>query len=137
SLDLESHEGPARCRSCGFEGPVEVDREALGRILDDASTRGLGPRTMLTPTPEAPEPRLEGAEPPSMLDGPKAPALPQLSPPPVPRELLEGAPPPMEDPRDPLPETKEDAARTRLGDDLDENDRARKRELRARGELLK
>lgn len=116
---------------------MEVDQEALGRILEDASTRGLGPQTMLAPAPDAPEPRLEGAEPPSMLDGPKAPTLPQLSPPPVPRELMEGAPPPMEDPRAQLPETKEDVARTRLGDDLDDNERARKRQLRARGELLK
>ena len=116
---------------------MDVDREALDRILEDASARGLGPRTMLAPSTEAPEPRLEGREPPSMLDGPKAPELPQLSPPPVPRELAEGAPPPMADPRAPLPRTKEEASRTRLGDDLEDDERARRRDLRARGELLK
>jgi hypothetical protein len=126
------------CRACGFEGPVEVDREAMDGLLEDASTRGLGPRTMLAPSGEAPEPRLEGKATPSMLDGPRAPELPKLSPPPVPRELREGAPPALEDPRtSSLPETGEEAARTRLDDDLKERQDARKRDLRARGELLR
>jgi hypothetical protein len=136
-LELEDPRGPARCRACGFEGPLEVDREALDRLLEDASTRGLGPRTMLASSTEAPEPRLEGRQTPSMLDGPKAPELPQLSPPPVPRELSEGAPPALEDPRTDLPETREGAVRTRLDDDLKDRRDARGRDLRARGELLR
>ena len=117
---------------------MEVDREALDRLLDDASTRGLGPRTMLGPSSEGPGPRLEGRATPSMLDGPKAPQVPQLSPPPVPRELREGAPPALEDPREAkLPDTGKEAARTRLDDDLKDRRDARKRDLRARGELLR
>jgi len=96
-----------------------VDREALAGLLQDASTRGLGPRTMLAPSTHAPEPRLEGRSPPSMLDGPRAPERPRLEPPPAPRELLEGAPPPIEDPRGDLPVTGEEAARTRLGEHID------------------
>jgi hypothetical protein len=116
---------------------VEVDRDALGHLLEEASTRGLGPRTMLEASTEAPEPRLEGRTTPSMLDGAKAPELPQLSPPPVPRELREGAPPALEDPRATLPETREEAARTQLDDDLKDRRDARERKLRARGELLR
>jgi hypothetical protein len=125
------------CVTCGFVGPVEVDREAIAQLLEDAAERGLGPRTMLTPSSEAPEPRLEGRATPSMLDGPKAPELPQLSPPPAPRELTMGAPPAMADPREPMPATRGEVARTPLGDSLEERDGARKRELKARGELLK
>ena len=137
ALDLESPRGPAKCRTCGFVGPVEVDREALASLLEDASKRGLGDRTMLGPSREAPEPRLEGRATPTMLDGPRAPELPQLSPPPVPRELELGAPPPMADPREPLPESREEVARTPFGDTIVARDEARKRELKARGELLK
>jgi hypothetical protein len=137
-LDVDADRGPARCSACGFEGPVRVDRKALDRLLEDASDRGLGPRTMLAASSEAPEPRLEGRATPSMLDGPKAPELPKLSPPPVPRELREGAPPSMEDPRAAkLPETADEAAGTRLDEDLKDRQGARERELRARGELLR
>ena len=72
-----------------------------------------------------------------MLDGPQAPELPQLSPPPVPRELEEGTPPPMADPREPLPEVRREVARTPLGDSLDERKDAREKQLKARGELLR
>ncbi len=137
SLKLVSPQGPAKCPSCGFSGPVEVDREALGRLLEDASSRGLGPQTMLAPSTEAPGPRLEGRSTPSMLDGPTAPERPRLNPPPVPRELLEGAPPSMEDPRATLPRTREEATSTRLSDDASEREKAHRRQLRARGELLK
>jgi hypothetical protein len=137
SLDLVSPQGPATCPSCGFTGPVEVDREALGRLMEDASSKGLGPQTMLAPTKESPDPRLEGRSTPSMLDGPKAPERPRLSPPPVPRELMEGAPPPMGDPRSTLPMTRDEVTRTRLGDDIEEREGRRKRQLRGRGELLK
>lgn len=136
-LELESPRGPAKCRTCGYVGPVEVDREAMASLLEDASERGFGKRTMLGPSNEAAGPRLEGGATPSMLDGPRAPELPQLSPPPVPRELASGAPPMMADPREPLPETREAVARTPLGDTLEARDGARKRELKARGELLK
>lgn len=137
ALEKVSAQGPAKCSSCGFTGQVEVDREALDRLLDDASTRGLGPRTMLAPSREAPDPRLEGRSTPSMLDGPRVPERPRLSPPPVPVELMEGAPPQIEDPRADLPRTKEEATSTRLGDDVSGRDEARKRQLRARGELLR
>jgi hypothetical protein len=116
---------------------MEVDREALGHLLEDASQRGLGERTLLAPSTEAPEPRLEGRVTPSMLDGPKAPELPKLAPPSVPHELVAGAPPPMADPRKSLPDTQGEVARTPLGDNLEEREDARKRELRARGELLR
>jgi hypothetical protein len=134
---MVSAQGPATCPSCGFTGPVEVDREALGHLLDDASSRGLGPRTMLAPSTEAPEPRLEGRSTPSMLDGPRVPERPRLSPPPVPQELIEGAPPAMEDPRATMPRTRDEATSTRLGEDVSDRDEARKRQLRARGELLR
>ncbi len=137
ALDLVSPHGPAKCKACGFVGPVEVDREALRHLLEDASERGIGPRTMLAPSNEVPEPRLEGQATPSMLDGPKAPQRPQLSPPPVPKELATGAPPPMADPREPIPATREEIARTPVGESMEERENNRKRELRARGELLK
>jgi hypothetical protein len=43
----------------------------------------------------------------------------------------------MVDPREPLPETRDEVARTPLGDSLEDREDARKRELRARGELLR
>ncbi|UCC93150.1 MAG: hypothetical protein JSW25_00280 [Thermoplasmata archaeon] len=137
SLDLESPRGTAKCAECGYTGPAEVDREALGNLLDDASQRGLGPRTMLAASSEAPEPRLEGRATPSMLDGPKAPELPQLAPPAPPPELVAGAPPPLADPREPMPETRDQVARTPLADTLEDRDKAKEKELRARGELLR
>jgi len=136
-LDPPSSQGPAKCRSCGFSGPVDVDRKAISRLLDDASQRGLGPQPRLAPSTDAPEPRLEGKATPSLLDGPRAPELPQLSPPPVPRELAEGTPPLMADPREPLPNTRGDVTRTPLEDDLDQRKDARERQLKARGEILR
>jgi hypothetical protein len=43
----------------------------------------------------------------------------------------------MADPREPLPETRDQVARTPLGDSVEERDKARKRELKAKGELLR
>lgn len=116
---------------------MEVDREELHGLIEEASRRGLGSQPRLAPSSEAPEPRLEGRATPSMLDGPKAPELPQLHPPPVPRELAEGAPPPMANPREPLPETRAEVARTPLSDDLVQRKDAREKQLKARGELLR
>jgi hypothetical protein len=43
----------------------------------------------------------------------------------------------MEDPRTPLPGTRDEVTRTPLEDDIEEREGRRKRQLRARGELLK
>lgn len=136
-LRLESSRGPARCESCGFLSPVEVDGEALSRLLEDASARGLGPRPILAPGHEAPEPRLEGRKTPSMLESSKAPQLQQLSPPPVPEELAMGAPPPMAEPRAPIMNGDERSPPTPLGSSIDENKDRRKERLKPRGELLR
>ena len=136
-LRLESPRGPARCDNCGFLSPVEVDGEALSRLLEDASARGLGPRPVLAPGREAPEARLEGRKTPSMLEQSSAPKLPQLSPPPVPEELATGAPPPMAEPRAPMKEDDERSPETPLGSSLDESRDRRKDRLKPRGELLR
>ena len=136
-LRLESPRGPARCQSCGFLSPVEVDGEALSRLLEDASARGLGPRPSLAPGHEAPEPRLEDRKTPSMLEGSSAPQPPRLSPPPVPEELVRGAPPPMAEPRAPMQEEGERSPETPLKSSLDESRDRSKDRLRPRGELLR
>jgi len=43
----------------------------------------------------------------------------------------------MADPRSPLPRDRDEAARTQLGSTVEEREDARRRELRARGELLR
>jgi hypothetical protein len=43
----------------------------------------------------------------------------------------------MADPREPLPAGREETARTPLGDSIEEREKAKKRELEARGELLR
>ena len=136
-LRLESPRGPARCQSCGFLSPVEVDGEALSRLLEAASARGLGPRPSLAPGHEAPDPRLEGRKTPSMLEGPIVPQQPRLSPPPVPEELAMGAPPPMAEPRAPMREEGEGSPETPLKGSLDDSRDHRKDRLRPRGELLR
>lgn len=118
-------------------GSVEVDLRALDRLVESATERGLGRQSRLGPSGDAPAPRLEGERTPSMLDGPRAPDLPRLSPPPVPPELSASAPPRMADPRSPLPRDRDEAARTQLGSTVEEREDARRRELRARGELLR
>ena len=55
----------------------------------------------------------------------------------VPRELAERTPPPMADPREPIPEVRGEVARTPLGDSIDERKDAREKQLKARGELLR
>jgi hypothetical protein len=92
---------------------------------------------MLTHERETPELPLDTSEPPSLLESSRSADLPTLSPPPVPRELVERAPPIMEDPRTTLEAEKEDAARTPLSDEKERVEGRRKAELRARGELLK
>lgn len=136
-LHVGASQGVATCPACGFKGPVEVDRRALNQLVESAADRGLGQRPALGPSGEAPEPRLEGNRTPSMLDGPRAPELPKLSPPPVPAELSASAPPRMADPRSPLPKEGGEATTTQLKTTLEERDEARRRELRARGELLR
>ena len=53
-MRAESPRGPAKCPSCGFTTPVELDMVALDNLLEDASQRGLGPRPALGPSREAP-----------------------------------------------------------------------------------
>ncbi len=136
-LRAESPQGPAKCPNCGFRTPLELDGAALDRLLDDTAARGLGPRPVLAPSGDAPEPRLEGKRTPQMLETTGPPDLPQLSPPVPPRELAMGAPPPMEDPKAPLEMDERESQTTALGGSVQERNEARKRELRARGELMR
>jgi hypothetical protein len=136
-LQAGSPQGPARCPSCGFVTPIELDGAALERLLDDASQRGLGPRPRLSPAGEAPEPRLEGKRTPQMIETARAPDLPQLSPPVPPRELSMGAPPPLEDPRASLGRDGDDGQSAPVSGSAKELRETRERELRARGELLR
>jgi hypothetical protein len=136
-LQAGSPQGPARCPECGFVTPLELDGAALEHLLDDASHRGLGPRSRLAPSGDAPEPRLEGKRTPQMLEATGPPDLPQLSPPVPPRELSMGAPPPIRDPKAPMGDDGRVPPAKALGGSLEERDEARKRELKARGELLR
>jgi hypothetical protein len=136
-LQLEGPHGPAKCPDCAFVTPVEVNGEALGQLLEEASSRGLGPRPALAPAREAPEPRLEGRETPSMLDSAQVPEKPRLSPPPVPEELTMGAPPAMADPRAPMTEGESRAPPTELGASMEDREDDRKDRLKPRGELLR
>jgi len=137
AMRAESLHGPAKCPTCGFTTPVELDTVALDNLLEDASQRGLGPRVALGPSTEAPEPRLEGRKAPTMLETTVSPDLPQLSPPTPPRELVMGSPPPLEDPKGHVDMGGKETARTTLGATLEEQKEIRGRELKARGELLK
>ena len=136
-MRAESPHGPAKCPNCGFTTPVELDMVALDNLLEDASQRGLGHRAALEPSREAPEPRLDGREPPTMLETTRSPDLPQLSPPVPPRELVMGSPPPLEDPKSPVDIGGRETMTTPLGASMEEQKEIRKRELKARGELLK
>lgn len=136
-LRAESLHGPAKCPTCGFTTPVELDTVALDNLLEDASQRGLGPRVALAPSMEVPEPRLEGRKTPTMLEATRSPDLPQLSPPAPPRELVMGSPPSLEDPKGPVDMGGKETATTPLGASVEEQKEIRKRELKARGELLR
>ncbi len=136
-LRAESLHGPAKCPTCGFTTPVELDTVALDNLLEDASQRGLGPRGALAPSMEVPEPRLEGRKTPTMLEATRSPDLPQLSPPAPPRELVMGSPPSLEDPKGPVDMGGKETATTPLGASVEEQKEIRKRELKARGELLR
>ncbi len=136
-LRAESLHGPAKCPTCGFTTPVELDTGALDNLLEDASQRGLGPRAALAPSMEVPEPRLEGRKTPTMLETTRSPDLPQLSPPVPPHELVMGSPPPLEDPKGSVDMGGKEAATTPLGASMEEQKEIRKRELKARGELLR
>jgi len=136
-MRAESLHGPAKCSSCGFTTPVELDTVALDNLLEDASQRGLGPRAALGPSTEMPELRLEGQKTPTMLETTQPPDLPQLSPPTPPPELVMGSPPPLKDPKSPVDMGERETATTPLGASMEEQKEIRKRELKARGELLK
>ena len=136
-LRAESLHGPAKCPTCGFTTPVELDTVALDNLLEDASQRGLGPRDALAPSMEVPEPRLEGRKTPTMLETTRSPDLPQLSPPAPPRELVMGSPPSLEDPKGPVDMGGKETATTPLAASMEEQKEIRKRELKARGELLR
>ncbi len=128
-LRAESLHGPAKCPTCGFTTPVELDTVALDNLLEDASQRGLGPRAALAPSMEVPEPRLEGRKTPTMLETTPSPDLPQLSPPAPPRELVMGSPPSLEDPKGPVDMGGKETATTPLAASMEEQ--------KARGELLR
>jgi hypothetical protein len=136
-LHLESDHGPAKCGSCGFVTPVETDKAAFGDILREAQERGLGQRPLLSASHEAPELPMSKKQPPSMLEDPRAPELPTLSPPPAPPELAERAPSRLEDPRSSLEPASGKAPETPLGRDVEERKEQKDRRLRARGELLR
>jgi hypothetical protein len=136
-MRVESSRGPAKCPTCGFTTPVELDVVALHNLLEDASQRGLGPRAALAPSTEAPEPRLEGRKTPTMLESSRSPDLPQLSPPAPPRELVMGSPPPLKDPKSSVDMGGRETATTPLGASMEEQKEIRKRELKACGELFK
>ena len=72
-----------------------------------------------------------------MLETTDAPDLPQLSPPAPPQALTMGAPPPLEDPRARLERDEKGSPITALGDSVEDRNDVRKRELKARGELLR
>jgi hypothetical protein len=55
----------------------------------------------------------------------------------MPRELVERAPPSLEDPRGTIELDRDELTRTSLGTSVDEAEGRRKENLRARGELLK
>ena len=136
-LQAESIRGPARCPSCGFISPVELDTAALNNLLVEASEQGLGRRPMLTHSREMSDLQLETKEPPSMLEAQRIPELPTLSPPPVPRELVARAPPALEDPRKDIELDREGLTRSSLASTIEERDASKKKDLRTRGELLK
>ena len=136
-LHAESPRGPARCRSCGFVTPLELDAAALSKMLDDASHRGLGPRPMLSHSKGVEGPRLEGHTTPMLIGSSQPPETPRLSPPPRPREIGARAPPPLADPKDPVPMGGKEGTSTRLGDGVDASKDARRRDLRAKGELFR
>jgi hypothetical protein len=136
-LHPESDHGPAKCGSCGFVTPVETDKVAFSDILRKAQERGLGQRPLLTPSQETPELPMSKDRPPSMLEDPKAPELPTLSPPTAPPELSERAPPGLEDPRSSLEPASGEPPTTPLGKDVEDRKELRDRKLRARGELLR
>ena len=116
---------------------MELDSAALAKLLEDASRRGLGPRPMLTHSREAVGPRLEGRATPMMIDSSQPPEPPRLSPPQRPDEIGTRGPPPLSDPKGPAPMGGKEGASTSLGDGVETSKDARKRDLRARGELFR
>ena len=136
-LELDSQRGPARCAACGFVTAVELDAASLGNLLKEASDRGLGPRSLLVPSREAPEPRLESWPTPTMLEDRGVPVVPHLRAPTPPPELVAHAPPALEDPRTAIRTPGRDDPVTLLVDGNRERDDARRKDLRARGEILR
>ena len=136
-LKLDSQRGPARCTACGFVTAVELDAASLGNLLEEAGDRGLGPRPLLASSREGPEPRLEPWPTPTMLEDRGVPVVPHLRAPTPPPELVAHAPPAMEDPRTTIRTPGRDDPVTPLDDGNRERDDARRKDLRARGEILR
>jgi hypothetical protein len=136
-LELDSQRGPARCAACGFVTVVELDAASLGNLLQEAGDRGLGRRPLLAMGREAPEPRLEPWPSPALLEDRGVPVVPHLRAPTPPLELVAHAPPALEDPRTTVRMPGRDDPVTPLDDGLRGRDDARRKELRARGEIFR
>jgi hypothetical protein len=134
-LEQASPRAHARCPSCGFTTPVELDATALRRLLLEAApSAGRLDRALEGPEMVADRVLVEARRPPS-LAAPAPMARPELAPPAPPRELAARSPPPIADPRAPLLDGRD--ASTPLRDAKGEVDARRRRELAARGELLR
>ncbi len=136
-LELDSQRGPARCVACGFITPVELDAASLGNLLQEAGERGLGPKPLLAPSRESPEPRLEPRPANAMLENRGDPVVPHLRAPTPPPELVAHAPPRLTDPRTTIQIPGHEDPVTPLDDDIRERDDARRKDLRAKGEILR
>ncbi len=126
----------ARCASCGFTTPVELDATALRGLLLEAAPPPGGRLDRALEGPDTPAVgALKEARHPPALAAPAPQVRPGLAPPPRPKELSARSPPPIADPRAPLVDGRD--ASTSLRDAKEEGDSRKRRELSARGELLR
>ncbi len=162
ALEHSAPHARARCPDCGFSTPVELDIDALGAMLREATPapRGLeasfpprsavadgtrqgmagAPSSRGAPAPPSPPPSTSPSEPPSATSTPAArpPDAPVLAPPPRPGHIDARRPPPPSDPRAPLEAgmgNSSAGAPTPLAGAS--GDARARRGLAARGELLK
>ena len=150
ALEHPAPRARATCPACGFSTPVELDTDALRALLREAAPSPRGLEASLPPRSAAADGARAGQAggplaPPGVAHPPSASGAaaqarpaPALAPPPRPGHIGARMPPAPEDPRAPLeagPGARSRGAPTATA--RASEDARRRRDLAARGELLK
>jgi len=151
ALEHPTPRARATCPACGFSTPVELDTDALRALLREAAPSPRGLEASFPPRSAAADGARDGqagapharpgvAHPPTASPGTtaRARAAPAMAPPPRPGHIDARMPPAPEDPRAPLeagPGAGFRGAPTATA--RASEDARRRRDLAARGELLK